>query len=417
MLPSSALVSYALTAIPLAMLGLPLYIYLPTFYAESVGLSVSMVGMLLFVSRLFDVITDPIIGLWSDKTKSRKPFLLGGAGVLIVCYYALIHPNTEYPHLWLLVISMFVYLGWSLITIPYLAWSAEISENYHDKTHLSSARESATIIGVVLALVLPTLFGVADDPQKSLVILYFSFVVLILIALPVTLRSIHASSHHVTAPMRIITLLKIWKKDKNLKILQSAFILNALANALPATLFLFYVELVLGAAEMTGPLLLIYFIAGIIGLPFWTWLSHRFSKRQSWMASMLLASVAFLFVLTLDRGDVVLFGIISFVSGLSLGADMALPASIQADISQKFEHEGESISGFLFGIWGMLTKLALALAVGISFGILGLAGFESSAPTASSLLVLTLLYSTLPVFFKLLSLILMRNYREYDELA
>ncbi len=65
------LVSYASTAIPLAMLGLPLYIYLPTFYSQSVGLSVTIVGVILFIARLTDVITDPLVGLYSDRLQGR----------------------------------------------------------------------------------------------------------------------------------------------------------------------------------------------------------------------------------------------------------------------------------------------------------------------------------------------------------
>jgi Na+/melibiose symporter-like transporter len=417
MLSQALLIRYALIAIPLAMLGLPLYIYLPTFYADSVGLSVATVGIVLFVSRLSDVITDPLIGSWSDKVGSRKPFMLIGAILLIVSYYALIHPPESYIELWLLLSSMLVYLGWSFVSIPYLAWSAELSFEYHDKTRLSVYREIATILGVMLALVLPTFFGVAADAQQTLVLLYIVFVLLIILLLPFTLKIAPQISLHVSTPMRLSMLVLIYKQHKGLGRLQSAFIINALANALPATLFLLYVDLVLDAAAMSGKLLLVYFVAGVIGLPFWTGLSHRISKRRAWMASMLLSSVAFLFVLGLDKGDVLAFAVISFISGLSLGADMALPASIQADIAQKLEKSHQNISGFLFGLWAMLTKFALALAVGISFGILGIVGFESSAPTPLTLLVLTLLYSTLPVVFKVMSLVLMHYYREANELT
>ena len=152
-LKKSTLFSYAATAIPLAMLGLPLYIYLPTFYAQSVGLSVTLVGLILFLSRLTDVITDPLVGIYNDRFQSkygkRKPFMLVGALILIGSFYALIHPPEASTSVWLLGFSMLVYLGWSIISIPYLAWSAEISSDYHEKTRLSASRELFTIVGAL----------------------------------------------------------------------------------------------------------------------------------------------------------------------------------------------------------------------------------------------------------------------------
>ena len=115
---------------------------------------------------------------------------------------------------------------------------------------------------------------------------------------------------------------------------------------------------------------------------------------------MVLASLAFCFVPFLESGDGFYFIVITLVSGCSLGADMALPAAIQADIAQGLEGNGQRLTGVLFGFWAMLTKLSLALAVGISFGLLGMSGFEPESPTSNALSVLSLLYGMAPVLFK-----------------
>ncbi len=415
-LKKTTLFSYAVTAIPLAMLGLPLYIYLPTFYAQSVGLSVTLVGLILFMSRLTDVITDPLIGLYSDRFQSRfgnrKPFMLVGSMILMGSFYGLIHPPVEYTALWLLGFSMLVYLGWSIISIPYLAWSAEITSLYHEKTRLSAAREIFTILGALLALLIPYLYGVSESAYKSLSILYIAFVITLIIMLPITLTGISKGVAKPTKHIRLKELRTLWEKIPTLGHLQSAFILNSLANALPATLFLFYVQLVLEEESKTGPLLLLYFASGIIGLPFWTMLAKKIGKLKSWQASMALASAAFVFVPFLGSGDLVFFALITFVSGLSLGADMALPSSIQADVVQKIENEKTSYAGILFGIWAMLTKFALALAVGLGFVILGAVGFEAEAPTPLALNTLALLYGGAPVLFKMFAFWIMKGYRE-----
>lgn len=411
-----SLISYASTAIPLAMLGLPLYIYLPTFYSQSVGISVTLVGVILFVARLTDVITDPLVGFYSDRVQTRygkrKPFILLGSLLLAGSFYALIYPPEVNMELWLFTFSILVYLGWSIVSIPYLAWSAEITSDYHEKTRLSAARELFTIIGVVSALLIPYLYSVSGSADQSLQILYSAFLIALFLMVPITLLGSKERLVRTTHPFTFTQIRTLWKKIPSLGRLQTAFMLNSLANALPATLFLFFVQLVLEEASQTGPLLLLYFISGILGLPFWTLLSKKIGKRKTWLGSMLLASMAFIFVLFLESGDLMLFALISFVSGLSLGADMALPSSIQADMVQNIEDHNASYAGILFGIWAMLTKFALALAVGIGFVVLGAVGFDPNAPTQLALNTLTLLYGGLPVMFKILSFWIMRGYDE-----
>jgi len=417
-LKNSTLLSYASIAIPLAMLGLPLYIYLPTFYSQDVGLSVTIVGLILFLSRLTDVITDPIIGMYSDRYESkygkRKPFIFVGSIILTGSFYALIHPTAEYATVWLLIFSILVYLGWSLVSIPYLAWSAEITSDYHEKTRLSAAREIFTILGALSALMIPYFYNVSESADSSLSILYIAFVISILIMLPITLFGTSEGDFKPTHHVTFQEIKAIWKKIPSLGRLQSAFVLNSLANALPATLFLYYVQLVLEEESKTGPLLLLYFFSGIIGLPFWTMLTKKIGKRKSWEASMMLASAAFIFVPFLGSGDLSYFILITFISGLSLGADMALPSSIQIDVVQKVEDHKVSYAGILFGIWAMLTKFALALAVGIGFVVLGAVGFEPEAPTTLALTTLSLLYGGAPVLFKILAFWIMKDYRETE---
>ena len=410
------LVSYASTAIPLAMLGLPLYIYLPTFYSQSVGLSVTIVGVILFIARLTDVITDPLVGLYSDRLQSRygkrKPFIFTGSLILVASFYALIHPPEDQTEVWLFSFSILVYLGWSIVSIPYLAWSAEITSDYHEKTRLSGARELFTIFGALAALLVPYLYSVSESADKSLSILYIAFLIALILMLPLTLTGIKESRVKPTKHITFREVKTLWQKIPALSRLQSAFTLNSLANALPATLFLFFVQLVLEEESKTGPLLLLYFASGIAGLPFWTMLAKKVGKRKSWLASMVLASTAFVFVPFLGSGDLVWFACITLVSGLSLGADMALPSSIQADVVQKIEKEKSSYAGLLFGIWAMLTKFALALAVGIGFVILGAVGFDPNAPTPMALSTLALLYGGAPVFFKMIAFWIMKGYRE-----
>jgi len=129
-------VSYGILAIPIAFLGLPIYIYLPNFYVNEIGLNVALVGIALFLSRLLDMITDPFIGLVSDKYIKKSHLIIFGTIILLISFYFLIHPLSSNSFLWLLVFSTLTYISWSFINIPYLALNAELGKNYQDNTNL-----------------------------------------------------------------------------------------------------------------------------------------------------------------------------------------------------------------------------------------------------------------------------------------
>jgi Na+/melibiose symporter-like transporter len=409
---------YSLIALPLAIIGLPLYVYLPTFYATTVGIDLTTVGALIFLARLSDVFTDPIFGLYSDKClakyKSRKPMMFIGALILMYSFYELINPSMQYPKTWLLIYSMFIYIGWSMIYIPYLTWSSELSVKYEDKTLLNSARELFTILGVLIALITPYLFKVSENAKETLDILYITFLVLFIPTFYITLKNIIIRNTREIKPsvFNLKNITKIYTNDQNIQNLQIGYFFNNLANALPATLFLLFIELVIQEKDSSGRVLILYFLSGIIAMPFWNILANKIGKKRTWICSIVLSSCAFTFVPFLQAGDLNAFIIISLISGLSLGADLGLPTSIQGDVVQKHDSLEVNLSGLLFGIWTMITKFSLSLAVVLSFGVLGFFDFDTSNPSIESLLVLSLLYGLLPVLLKIVSLFFIYKYKD-----
>ncbi len=403
---------YALPALALALLGLPLYIYLPTFYVNDVGLGVFGVGAVLLCARLFDMLSDPIIGHFSDEYFSRKTFMFFGGVLLLVGFYFLVHPAEDAAYLWLFGFSMMVYFGWSLLSISYYATAADLSESYKQNTSYASWRESFNIFGILLALLIPFVMGVAEDEAASLELLSN----LLFVLLPATLftffifldsRQIH---NHLTSLRD--SLHYLLEELRLSRYFFGAFFLNSLANAIPATLFLLYIEHIIGAKEEAGLLLLLYFVSGVSALVFWNFVANKTSKKTAWSLSMISASIFFAFVPFLAQGDLFAFLLITLLSGMSLGADMALPASMQADLVHNSTTAPREMGGTLFGFFAMSVKLSLAFGVGISFAILGLLGFEASAPNAASLYALPLLYGLVPVILKLLALFVLYGYKE-----
>ena len=185
--------------------------------------------------------------------------------------------------------------------------------------------------------------------------------------------------------------------------LLAIFVLNGIAASIPATLVLFFIEDVVRRPDLGPPFLIAYFAAGAAGLPFWVWLARRIGKGRSWLAAMAVSISAFAWAFLLGPGDVAAYLAICVLSGIGLGADLAIPPSLLADVIDGDEARGAGRhEGAYFGLWSLVTKLNLALATGIALPLLQAFGYAPGAESSpESLFVLAAVYALLPCALKL----------------
>ncbi len=410
------LISYAAPALPLAILGLPLNVYLPTFWAGTMGVSLGMVGLVLTLVRLTDVIVDPAIGRLSDRLRTRigrrKPIIIAAIPVGLIGGAALFFPSQGAGPIWLAFSYMALTLGWSMIALPWQAWGAELSDDYRERTRIVSWREGLTLAGIVVSAVIPAALGLSD-PGATLHLLAIICAALSIPALIALLTQVAepAITTEIPQPGLAESLRTAWA-NRPFRRLLAAWALNGIANGLPAALFLLLCREVLHAADQSGPLLLAFFATGIISVPFWSWVSNRIGKHRAWAWAMIWTCAAFLPVLLLGPGDVLGFLLICLGTGAGLGADLALPPSMQADvIDLDTLNHGEPRAGLFFAAWTMAQKAGNALSAGLAFGILDLVGFNSAGGNASlQLETLIALYCLLPIGLKLSAVICMWNF-------
>ncbi len=403
-LKPSQLIAYGLPGMPLALLGLPLVIYLPVVYADSYAMGLATVGGILLISRLWDLFSDPLIGYLGDRLplqRKRLWLMLAGAPALILAVNELFRPAAQPDPGYLLFWSLVLYTGWTLVVMPYTAWGAEISNDYRERSHITAVREACILLGTLGAVLLPAGFSLTD--AEALRLLGGVFIILFLVSLPLLLlvpQRASASPGHPASPGQGLRLLR---SNRPLRQLLLAYLFNGIANGIPAALFLLFVEHVLGRPEQAWLFLAIYFCAGLAGFAIWLPIAKRLGKHRTWAFSMLFACLIFIWVPAVPLTGPGLFILICLLTGLSLGVDMALPAAIQADVVDLDRSSGGGErAGLFFGLWGMATKLALALAIGIAFPLIEFAGFDPTS-TSSNLTALVLTYGLLPVPFKLLA--------------
>lgn len=410
MLPNAPrLLAYALPAVPLAALALPMTVIVPSAYAKEMGVPIAAVGLALLVVRLFDAITDPLVGFFSDRTGGRYRrkvwFALGIPLILVGAWMTLVPPQgAGAGHLafW----GMFLSLGTTATALAYAAWGAELTADYAERTRVTAWRETVTVIGTVLVTATPALLPAFGFTTQRDVLWAIALTIAVLLPLfaGLAIWTVPEPDDRSVSRLDFKNGMKHLARNQPFLRLVSAFFLNGLANGLPASLFLFFVAERLGAAGREPLFLLIYFFCAVLSVPIWLRLAGRYPKHRIWAAAMLIASVAFVSAAMLPTGALVAYGIICIVTGFALGADLMLPPSIQADvIDVDTAASGEQRSGFYFAIWALAQKAALALAVGLAFPLLAIAGFDpaNGLKTETGLATLAFLYAGLPVALKL----------------
>ncbi len=235
---------YALPALPLAALTLPVFVHLPAFYGDTLGLGLAAVGTILLLARLTDVASDPLIGWLSDRTPAalgrRRLWLALGTPLLAVAAWHLLRPPADAGAMHLLLWSILLYLGWTMVALPYQSWGAELSDDYHERSRIAGWREGATVAGTLAAAALPALVG-GRSPGAALAVIAIG----VAVALPATVALCLwriPERPPAAAPAAIgRAALRLIAGNRPFRRLLAAYLLNGFANGLPATLFVLFV--------------------------------------------------------------------------------------------------------------------------------------------------------------------------------
>ena len=390
---NALLVRYAGISLPIAFLGLPLYVYVPITYAEISAIGLTAAGMVIFLARLLDVVTDPLMGWLQDRFRdhfSPKYWMMLSIPILIAGVFYLFNPTPDSSLAYLAMAVTATYLGWTMLNIPYLALGSEIGRNTQMRRKVALWRESGVLLGGLLALVTVALFS--DSPLETMSQL-FILLLLLTAMLIVTMPNQPISTQSASS----LSNLALLRNSIGLKPLLGLHFINALAAGVPATLFIVFAEEIVAVtdAEM-GIVLLTYSLSGLLTLPLWNRIAQRVGVISAWRSSLLLAIVGFIPVFILGQEDLMLYWWVCVITGASLGADMALPSSLLAKVLQDHsEQSGFAQEASGFGLWGMTGKLSLAAAVGISFPLLDIATDLQARESA-----LIMLYAAIPIFLK-----------------
>lgn len=403
--------AYSLPAFAFSFPLIPFAVFLPVFYAEDMALGYLPVGIALFLARIVDVMSDPVAGYLSDfkplAGSYRKSWIAVGAliaGIALVMITR-VEPGVSALHLG--VWSAVLYIGWTLVTVPYLALGAELADSYETKTLYTTAREALSLVGMLGALSVPFFLAEGEPviPAIPLVLIPIG-----LLCLVVFFLFVGEKTHHASVPVfRPSHFKEVLSKTKFGRLAGIWFITSA-ASTVPAVLFPIYVEQALAGSEMEQNLsILIYFVAAVAGMPFWLWFAHGRMKHTVMAASTAIVCVTFPIAALLGPGQVELFYGVCIITGFALAAELSLAPSMLADVADlDWAENGEARTAIHFSLWGMTSKIALAVATLLALGSMEIVTLTVSEGARGP--YVALLYAGVPTLLKIPVIVMLKRF-------
>lgn len=436
---TTALHLYSLPNLAISIVHLPTAVYVTGFYSQNLGLSLGAVGLIILLSRITDVFTDPVVGILSDRSRSpwgrRKPWIAAGIPLMVITVWLLFVPPAavfEAGQTWGLVylatVLILYYLSNTFVDLPYKAWGADLSPNYRERSLVTGYRESYGFVGLILVLAIPVVmtmqgfsklsdwvFGVAVATAVSLPLLF----------VPALWRVDEKPAGSKARPE--ITwrrgLRIIWRNGPFMRLVWVGLLLIT-TTSMTAALSLLFVTHAMGQPKFFPVFVMFYYLASTAGVPIWLAISKRLGKHKATAMAIFWLTLWSVPIPFLAADQFWLFFTLMMLKGSAVGALYFIPASMAADVIDiDTLRTGEQRTGLYFSIWGMVLKGAAGIGTALATAGAGYFGFDPTCASPSlaregaacmnseaSITALAAFYSIIPALVALISVPLLWRY-------
>ena len=381
-----SMAGFAFPAIPLAAFLQAMYFFLTPLYAVEMGLGTAAVGGIFFTAKMFDVVTDPLFGALSDRYETpwgrRRPWLVIGMLFLMLSIFMLFMPSGTVSASYFLGWLVFMYIGWTMITVSHTAWALELSADYDQRTHIAGWLQVAVMIGLMLVALTPAVLeqlGAPSHAEKTNAIAWL-LIILLPVSVFVCLRSLDEPKAPPQQRIGFRRALAIVAGNWALLRLLAANAAITAAFAVVQSLFIFYVTYTLLLGDRTGFILFFLMVGGMIFIPVWVKFSERYGKHRTMQLAVLYGMVVPAFLLFLPPGQLWLAVPAFLFVGAITSAHELLPRTMMADVCDHDQAEsGAERMGLYYSLLQLSSKLAGGLMLGASYTVLAWIGFEPGA--------------------------------------
>ena len=412
---------------------------------QDLGFTGLMWSLIFLFPRIFDAITDPIMGFISDNTKSkwgrrRQYVFIGGLimGLSFIFMWQLFKENgLEYNFWYFLFWSIMFYLGLTIFSVPYVAMGYEMSDDFHERTSIMAI---AQWIGQWAWVIVPWFWVIINDKSwfpspdvaaRQLAIwvaipcTIFALIPAIFIRSRSTLEEDYEplnASNIGRSLIKIIASFKEAFKISEFRKLCGAtfFIFNAFNTAAGLTYFVIVSKLFNGDAGASGIWVAMFGCISSLGttfvvIPVVAWLSKRYGKKRAFMMSQGISLIGYImlyFLFVPGKPWMYLFALPFFSFGI--GGLFTIMMSMTADVIDVAElNTGKRREGIFGAIYWWIVKLGFALAGGLTGLVMTWLGFQSNVPTIEqqwSVDALHVFFCFFPMVGTIIAMVIMSKY-------
>ncbi len=397
--------------------------FLLAFYTDGALIAAGLASTALWVAKFWDAVNDPLFGWISDRTTSRlgkrRVYMIFGALPLAISIALLwLVPrglSNMGVFIWIAVTFMLFDTMWTLTNVPYYALTAELTEDYDERSSLTAFRMvlgvPAYIVGAALT---PFLVGLFADKRAGYGVIGVVYGLLAAIALWVSAAGIRERAHIAgskaeTPPWR--SFLATFRNGPFVRLIV-AFLLANVAFALIKTLLYYFLTYQLDMESQVPVVMFVLLLFVVLFLFPWKKLSERIDKGPAYAIGLLIGGVAMALTFLLPHRPTFWVYVTAVLAGIGFSAQWVFPWAMVPDVVEIDRlATGEHRGGMYYGIWGLATKLSDALGLVAAGWVLQLSGYVPNvAQNANTLLGIRLFFGPVPLFFILFSLPLLFRY-------
>jgi glycoside/pentoside/hexuronide:cation symporter, GPH family len=384
------------------------------FLTDVVGLRPALAALAVFIGRSSDYINDPIIGYISDRTRTRwgrrRPFLLWGALPFVLAYILLWwHPPFE-SQVWLAIYYGVAFILYdttaTILYMPYFALTPELTSDYDERTTLTTYRMAFSILGGMIAFVVPLAIIGSMTPANAGRVLAVGAGLAFISILPMLVvffgTSERTEFQQQEQPKLKDSILAAFKNRPFLFALGIFMLTYAALDIVQSTLLYFLKHQM--HLEAQGDLIFgLLFVAALLSLPFWNWAARHWDKQKAYIGGMVFLGlmVIGLGIIRPEWGLPATL-VLSASAGIGVGAIQVLTWAMIPDTVEWDElHTGQRHEGMYYSLVTLGRKIAASLALPLVLLVLDWTGYAAAAETqpASAILGIRLLIGPIPAVF------------------
>lgn len=385
----ATLLTYGLPWIGGSFVTFLLGLYFFKFATDTLLIAPAVMGVVYAVARIWDAVSDPMVGYLSDRTWTRlgrrRPWLLAAVVPTAVIPVLLWSPpaflDDQALVLWVVAGILAYETALTMFLIPGMALGAELSMDYDERTRVFAYRQACWSVGFFVCVGAVYLLTSADDKRQ--IATWISLAGGGAAALAIgygAIRLEERPGHQGRGgrnPLRVIR--DVWR-NPHARLLIIVFIAESLGMATLGVLAPYYMQYVIGSEAAFAALLLCHFVPSLLVIPFAVWLSARVGKTKLWAGAIFVSAVSFGAFYFADTGDLVYVLLWVTGTGVGTGIGSVVGPSVQADVVDYDElATGERKEGSYFALWNLLRKAAAGVVGALTGVVLQLVGFEPNA--------------------------------------